>query len=227
MQLTVTLGATAAATWNTTDLLSTDIYLRLRDINFEAKTTLEEAELAGPMTIQPSGSFTADGEIILEKKDGTAFGTIEFEEGAVLYTPKMDGADPVSVMHKEVISALETSKQPFGLKADPSIENKSHSLPPAFPTYDPGASNRPYIIGLYDGGATYNHLAYRPAGECRMRHNVGSEIKVLETDPYLGITYEKRKLSFQPFCYVCKYALVNRVHPVKLGKDHLDKEYLD
>jgi hypothetical protein len=58
------------------------------------------------------------------------------------------------------------------------------------------------IIGIYEGGSYHDCGVFRPAGRCKMR-----------------TAYEKTV----PFCYVCRYLLVDRVDPTRHWK--LDKLY--
>ena len=62
-----------------------------------------------------------------------------------------------------------------------------------------------YVIGLYEGGGRYNCKIYRPSGICRMRK---------------GGLDEKRE--YRPFCYVCKYSLVNTLDPTQFGKLYME-----
>jgi IgA Peptidase M64 len=60
------------------------------------------------------------------------------------------------------------------------------------------------LVGLYEGGARYAGGVYRPAGSCKMKNEH-------EGNPQSS------------FCYVCKYLIVSRINPSKLGA--LDGSY--
>lgn len=213
--------------WAAAEVKDLDVYLRVRNINFDFKDSLEDSELLGPLIID---TFSGSETLVLSGKsalDFSPYAPSVFAAGDIVYAAK-PGADgqPSIVINPSVYADLSLRHEPFAKKTNPSKETSGVSLPPTIAGYSPKKSLRPYTIGIYDGGGTWNHNVYRPSGACRMRITgiIGTEW--IEEHLFGGVMGDPilvERPVFHPFCFVCKYALVNLVDPSVLGQ--LDDQY--
>ena len=148
-------------------------------------------------------------------------GLVPFTAGSVLILPRLDDAPgPVTgelpVMHVAVREHLTATSNPLNAApADPVNRPcddtllrgemvPATSLPPGLRLPDGVPSWR--IVGLFEGGGRSSCGAYRPAGSCLMKsrfQQIGSAPDV-EGESQAVVT---------PFCPVCRYAIVDRLHP--------------
>ena len=170
----------------------------------------------------------ATDELVLEKVGTFALNAAEFFPGPVsqagiVYSAvraKPTGTNPGSdlrLIAPIVLSHLETTWGPLNAPADnPTRACKPDTRPIMFPGNLPTnlprvkrARDRPSIVGLYEGGATYDCGVFHPAGRCLMR-----------------ATAEREWLpeELHHFCHVCRYVIVDRVDPTKHGAVDADYE---
>jgi hypothetical protein len=138
--------------------------------------------------------------------------------GSILYIPVKDPQSgvPLSLIETPVMNFMNTTKydgSPFtgralstnydGTAGKWKGVNPGKDSPPDIPGWK-GPCKGYTMIGIYEGGARFVGSIFRPAGACKMR------------DEY------KTDLEGQ-YCFVCKYLLVSRINPSKLGD--LDKQY--
>jgi len=131
-----------------------------------------------------------------------------FSKGSHLFIPQKDSSNNlVYVVEKKVLDFLKndpTNKNlPLNKDPDTTKINNGIDHPKDIPHFKPPC--RSYkLIGIYEGAKAYTGMQYRPAGSCKMRHNLD-------------------KGEEGEFCFVCKYLIVNRVDPGL--HDVLDKGY--
>lgn len=138
--------------------------------------------------------------------------------GSILYIPKRDAQTdtPLSLIETPVMNFMTTAKydnSPFeGRALSVNYNGSTHAYngvksdpdePVSIPGWK-GPCKGFTMIGLYEGGARMIGGVFRPAGGCKMRDEYKTDIQ-------------------GQYCFVCKYLLVSRVNPSKLGD--LDKEY--
>ncbi|MDZ4702177.1 MAG: M64 family metallopeptidase [Rhodothermales bacterium] len=127
----------------------------------------------------------------------------EFPAGSVVYIPtpapesvRSDVYPYAEMVAKNIKDYITTQKKP--LTVLPAVVDDNAVQAPVFTAAvnlpDCFSKNRPRIIGLYSGGATYHIGLYHPAGTCMMRddHTDGRE-----------------------FCAVCRYILVDIIDPAR------------
>jgi hypothetical protein len=121
-----------------------------------------------------------------------------FAIGSQLFIPQRDSSgDLIYVVEKKVLDFLKndpTNKNlPLNKDSDTTKINDKVDNPKNIPHFKPPC--RSYkLVGIYEGAKTYTGMQYRPAGSCKMRHNLD-------------------KGEEGEFCFVCKYLIVNRVDP--------------
>jgi hypothetical protein len=192
------------------------VFLRTRQIDyFNVNDPKPRSTLAGPLKLE---EFRSDGTVIVSGSSTTIF-----KANDVLYLPQLLDGEQLTVFLPSVLKHLTTTRQPFAKKSDISKANTGAAYPDYFtdPAFPGGKFPRDltYVVGVYEGGGTYNSLVYRPSGTCRMRNQnlevLNQSFPILD-DP-LGVGRAVVSLDqFLPFCYVCKYSLVNQVNPAKL-----------
>ncbi|MBI3014512.1 MAG: hypothetical protein HYY65_05500 [Candidatus Tectomicrobia bacterium] len=227
-EMEITLDTDRTTTWDSLASQSGSAYLRKRDINyrFDGSGELEgDFYDIGPLQLQPGAS---PGSYRLKRQDGTLdFMDYKIEAGDVLYVPmtEQQGGEEVILMviPSEVYEHLKQKGEPFGWKKDPSEENYGETKPKGIKR----KLRKPSTIGVYDGGGEFNHKAYRPGGTCRMRDSSVSNVSgttPVDFTVFTGDVEESvQPVQYVPFCFACKYALVNEVDPDKLGD--LDGEH--
>jgi hypothetical protein len=197
-----------------------EVWLRSRAINGDALLLRDPDRagapelrwlLEGPLKIL---QIEPDGSYVLASTFSDAF-----ERGDILYLPEMQDGRPLTVFHPKVLLKLQAEGNPFALKADPAKANDEPGYPPSMaPDFDP--RHPAYVVGLYDGGGTYNSRVYRPSGSCKMRDSGRVEIveKDVTVDPDRGriVGSPTPRTKFVPFCYVCRYVIVNTLDPTLL-----------
>jgi hypothetical protein len=146
------------------------------------------------------------GNITLEKLTLRGNITKNFPADSVIYVAKERGGTPLPLIEPLVAKFITNNNngEPFAKKADCNKANRSPSQAPNIPGLI--VADQRYVVAVYEGGGLFNCKVYRPCGQCRMR----------DDDTLQGG-------SFPPFCPVCKYHLVNSIHPEKLGR--LEQEY--
>jgi hypothetical protein len=203
------------AKWDTDSMHNFEVYLRSRNINADLVNHPAPAGrwfLEGPLKIL---EIEADGSLIL----ATTFAA-DFKKGDVLYLPQMADGKPLTVFHPNVLFDLKTIEEPYAVKTDPSESSTEPAYPPEH-ALGPGFKPRhaAFVVGLYEGGGTYNTRVYRASGACKMRRTRRTSIKEkpIRLDAQgLIVGPEESVTRFLPFCYVCRYSLVNTLDPTLL-----------
>ncbi len=121
-----------------------------------------------------------------------------FPEGSSLYVPLKIAGVIQNVIEDKVFSELVSSKLPLNKDTDTSAVSKKADFPRNISDFKPPCQSA-RLVGLFEGGARWTGLVYRPAGTCKMRTSSGGE-------------------EDGEFCYVCKWLITNRVDP---GKHHV------
>jgi hypothetical protein len=203
--------------WDTPNIHNIEVFLRKRNINQPAPLPTDPATrwLEGPLKIL---EFEPDGSFILATTSAPIF-----KRGDLLYQPELADNKPLTVFHPNVLFDLETIEEPFDMKTDPSKPNLGPSYPPEHalvPDFKP--RHAAYVVGLYEGGGTFNTRVYRPSGLCKMRSTRRSIVKEkpleIDDDGELMVGLEREVKRFVPFCYVCRYSLANTLDPVLLER---------
>jgi hypothetical protein len=79
------------------------------------------------------------------------------------------------------------------------------NVPAGLPVGRPRFRN--WIVGLFEGGASFDCGVYHPTGICMMR-----QLQVPTTDPRTGSPTPNAGTIYR-FCVVCQYALVDQIDP--------------
>jgi hypothetical protein len=203
--------------WERADMHNIEVFLRSRSINADRALPPDPRRgliISNPLKIL---QFDPDGSCILASTDSD-----EFEQGDVLYLPQLQNGDPLTVFHPDVLAGLETSGQPFALKTGNGINkaNTGASYPPEVLTRGFSPRHPAYVVGVYDGGGTYNSRVYRAAGMCKMRSQDYEKVTEIRATVDAGLDEVLEEVPIKkimPFCYVCGYGLVNAIHPARLA----------
>lgn len=127
-----------------------------------------------------------------------------FPRGSSLFIPfRTESGAVKSVIHEKVLAELTRSNDPLNLETDTSELNKDPDLPRGIPGFTLPCKQAS-LVGLFEGGATWTGLVYRPSGTCKMRTSQRGE-------------------EHGEYCFVCKWLITQRVDP---GKHHIvDKKF--
>lgn len=209
---TIQLEPSQGLKWKTARDKALDVYLRVRELNPGAPQSTWAAP-SGPFKI---AEITGDTLVL----KGPVVSPLVYRAGSVLYQPAMNGTalrtlvDPAVVMHL-------AQKGPFGINNDPTIpSNDAEDAPKVEGLSKPKHAES--VIGIYDGGGTFNTNVFRPAGNCRMR-DIGYTTYWTTDWIFHFIPFPRETWRVQGFCFVCKYILVNVIWPG--AYDLLDREY--
>ena len=213
-RLRVPIAAADRAKWDTDNMHNIEVFLRSRSINADLATHSGEPAfiLEGPLKIL---EIESSGSLIV----ATTFIT-GFKADDIIYLPQVAGGKPLTVFHPNVLGDLEAIGAPFAAKTDPSKPNLGPAYPPLRALgqgFEP--RHAAFVVGVYEGGGEYNTRVYRPAGTCKMRRTrrgdvLEKPIRIEEQGIVVGP--EVLVTRFLPFCFVCRYALVNLLDPVRL-----------
>ena len=215
-RLRVRVAPADRAKWDTDSMHNFEVYLRSRNINADLVNHPAPAGrwfLEGPLKIL---EIEADGSLIL----ATTFAA-DFKKDDILYLPQIADGKPLTVFHPNVLFDLKTIEEPFAVKTDPTEPSTEPAYPPEHalgPDFKP--RHAAFVVGLYEGGGTYNTRVYRASGACKMRRTRRTSIKEkpirLDAAQGLIVGPEEFVTRFLPFCYVCRYSLVNTLDPTLL-----------
>lgn len=210
--VTVTLMAGHARPFKTGSV----VLLRRRHLPWGLKEHLH----TGPLQTESLTITEIDGDVVTLRRGG---GDVKhFAAGDLLIQPVLhtDGK-PLTLVAPNIIAHINRGQPLWAYPPPPSPPVAPISVTP--PTNLPGGRlfwvGRKYggdekkkmprmrarLVGLYEGGGTYDRGVYRPAGICLMRGL---------WEGYFGL---------YPFCPVCRYFIVDRIDPTK--HKELDKEY--
>jgi hypothetical protein len=195
------------------------VFLRTRQLNADAPSR-GPFFLKGPLTV---AAVEDDGTVVLM---GQALGAWNADD--ILYEPETDGGAPLTVFHPVVLRHLGVKPaRPFGLKADVTQGDREPDFPPPViaqgsPAFSP--SDLAFVVGVYEGGGTFNAKVYRPSGACKMRdtafvNTLARPLVIdLAADPLapLVLGQPEPRVRIVPFCHVCQYALTNLISPTFL-----------
>ncbi|SMD26931.1 M64 family metallopeptidase [Kibdelosporangium aridum] len=135
-----------------------------------------------------SGAVTLKGAGLPPPAAYPAFGT-----GSLLFVPVRHNNREVSIVRPEVLDLLYGEQKPLNAVDNNTVANTGPDTPRPIPGL-PSRLRRRGLIGVYEGGGRYPGGNFRPAGVCKMRDQTAA-----------GESGE--------FCHVCKWLIVNRVHP--------------
>jgi len=118
--------------------------------------------------------------INLQRKDEV------FKNGKWIVPPKWE-----DLIREKIQNNIETTGPLW--THDPNVRD-NEATPPKAGTSIPAKifGRRTRVIGMYEGGGTYNVDVYRPAGICKMRSHVTDGRK-------------------EPFCFVCQYFILKKI----------------
>jgi len=221
-RIRVRVKAAERAKWNLARSEDADVFLRTRNINpniveqppGHPPDPADRRFLEGPLKVQ---DVQPDGTMVL-----TGTSAHIFRAGDVLYQPEVENGQPLTMFHPNILLDLEQFGEPFAKKDDATKANKEAAYPPerlatSAPNFKP--RHAAFVVGVYEGGGAYNTRVYRPSGTCKMRHTTSVNVreKPLIIEPAGVVVGPEREMKqFVPFCYVCRYALVNAVDPAFL-----------
>jgi hypothetical protein len=208
--------------WLAVKQRGTSVFLRTLNINFD--DPINTWSMEGPLRID---DVRTDGTIVMV---GPVAGPVDSLE--VLYEPEVgDDGQPLTVFDPAVVSRLSAPHaRPFAQKTDASQGSRDPGYPPEglfllHPRFNP--ADLASVVGVYEGGGTYNTRAYRPSGICKMRQTRATpvEARFLRVDPSRSALTDAIPLGppekvtrHHLFCYVCQYALTNRLDPTRLNR---------
>lgn len=200
-----------------------NVILKTRNINLFADFTLYPAYCRHPVgEIQ---GLTVQTPIVGDKlvlTGGISVGANKFPKGSVLLIPLFDGVTPMTLILPGVADFMITKNRALHEKKG-QCDHPLHEVVAWPPDVGKGPDNikqvkiakesRAQLIGLYEGGGTWNCSVFRPAAVCKMRN---------EYFPKQPTNDRRKRLNFR-FCFVCKYVIINEIDPAMLAE--LDKEY--
>lgn len=202
--------AATAAIWGGLPA-GTEVYLRNADLNkYSAGTGFY---LLGPLTVD-----SVSGNEVSLSGGQPADPATQLPAGSQLYEPAKSSGNELRVVDPAVIAHITGTGNPFMPKADCSRCDLSNGLP------DSGIAGFTYprynyeVLGLYEGGGTFNCKVYRPAGVGKMRssgriHHLSAEPVISGLMPFT-IRVNSKDIEFS---FVDKYVIVNAVNPEKLS----------
>ena len=142
----------------------------------------------------------------------------EMSGSAVLYVPRTtETGARVKLIDPAVVSYLQTTDRAFPKPAACNVStavrhsiNEEEVRPPPIPGVK--MPSRPGdLIGVYEGGYDIACGIARPAGRCKLRRSAVYDLAAHKVK------------EVWPFCFVCKFVIVDRIDPGQHG--HLDDEY--
>lgn len=137
-----------------------------------------------------------------------SFAIATLGEVPLLYVPKRNGAGVDLGLIDPVVLAYLAAHGPFPKPANQATWFQGNQDPPAIAGFSP-PSVKADAIGLHEGGVSHALDVFRPSGRCKMR-NPGS--------------YDAQNhVTFDGFCFVCQYVLVELLDPAK--HEALDADY--
>jgi hypothetical protein len=195
------------------------LLLRLRTPGkmIESSDQVTELELDKALQVLSRG----DSAVVVTGTAGSAVSLADlqpFTPGSTLYMPVPVPADTpqptgtyARMVAKNVENLITSSNKPLYIRPPNQIRDESvqhpklDGLAPSLPGRPFCFKAKPSIIGLYEGGATYAHKVFHPAGaHCTMRTNL---------------------TSGSPFCAVCRFIMVELIDPFKHFE--IDRDYDD
>lgn len=182
-----------------------DVYLRVRELNRTAPGSTYQSPL-GPFKLTKLVGDTVE-------LTGPFVSPLTYGPGCVLYLPVTKPAGKLTLVHPAVDADL-VNKGPFGVNATINLTAKGESARKDIAGFSK-PKNREMVIGAFDGAGTYNTNAFRPSGQCKMRE--------VEFPGTTGLIFKTDITRLRPFCFTCRYILINVIWPG--AYDLLDREY--
>lgn len=183
-----------------------DVYLRVRELNRTAPDSTFQTPL-GPLKLTKIVGDTVE-------LTGPFVSPLTYGAGCVLYLPVTKNAGKLTLVHPAVEADL-VSKGPFGVNTNINITARGESARKDISGFSK-PKNREMVIGAFDGAGEYNTNVFRPSGQCKMR-----EVEFPGTTGHLW--WKRAVTRIRPFCFTCKYILINEVWPG--AYDLLDRDY--
>ncbi|MFT5822534.1 MAG: hypothetical protein ACI8ZM_003790 [Crocinitomix sp.] len=132
------------------------------------------------------------------------------------------------LIDRNVFKHLESSKTAFGEKnggeCDTANEDALEVVKPEGVLFFDYPLYKPYTVGIYEGGATWNCKTYRPTGISMMR---SKSSKIQEVVQDISGDNNERKIIYHRFNYPSRYYMVSKVNPALLPRidDDIQREY--
>jgi len=207
--------------------LHSQVFLRVRNMNVNPDNLNEG--LIGPLEVIEARIVSGNDQLKLRNSSGAITG--RFAGGSVVFLPLKNRANALqTLIHPAVLAHLNTTNRPLNNPGTASPAT-SYKEPPAYEAWVNGlggdAENPEAItgytspalaflvVGLYEGGGTYNTHVYRGTGTCIMRGSKFNETMfVFSGTPPVATLQTVR--SNTTFGLVNKYIIVNHIDPSKL-----------
>ena len=185
--------------------LNESIILVTKNINLESTGNVYPANK--DHIANRSGGFTIsniNGDILtLTPAAGATVGTI-FTKGSMIFTPKLHAGQGLRIMLPGVINRVF-----LGAALNPLTSKTG-----ACNTPNQGLVNTPHpianvrilrnrrhdLVGLHEGGGTWNCGVFRPSARCKMQSEYSGRLS---------------RVVHTKFCHVCKYLIVHGFNPSK------------
>lgn len=205
--------------------LHSQVFLRVRTMNVNPDNLNEG--LIGPLEVIEASIVSGNDQLKLKNNSGAITG--RFVSGSVVFLPLKNRTNVIqTLIHPTVLTHINTTNRPLNNPgtASPATNYKS---PPAYDAVASGGdAENPetitgytlpalafLVVGLYEGGGTYNTHVYRGTGTCMMRGNNFTEtMLVLSGTP--PVVTPQTVTSNTTFSIVNKYIIVNHIDPTKL-----------
>lgn len=200
--------------------LHSQLFLRVRTMNVNPNNLNEG--LIGPLEVIEARIVSGNDQLKLRNNSGAITGS--FASGSVVFLPLKNRASVIqTLIHPAVLAHMNTTNRPLNNPGTASPPT-SYKSPPAYDAVNHGSdAENPeaitgytlpalsfLVVGLYEGGGTYNTNVYRGTGTCMMR---GSSF----TQPAPIVAINPNPItSNTTFSIVNKYIIVNHIDPSKL-----------
>jgi hypothetical protein len=207
-QIVIRMKPGEGANWQNEITNNTEIFLRHPEMNRDTNDRTKQIE--GPLTINQITPNATDGDVfILDGRTRTITGNNPYPAGSIIFVPEKDfngiiltTVDPAIVTFINSTSSGMGNGKPFVEKTNCNACNDDPGFPPNnIPNFNYPA-NRFMVIGLYEGGGTYNCKIYRSTGLCKMRSG--------KFEDAAGNTKRTE------FSFIAKYIIVNQIDPTRL-----------
>lgn len=205
--------------------LHSQVFLRVRTMNVNP-TNLNEG-LIGPLEVIEARIVSGNDQLKLRNSSGVITG--RFVSGSVVFLPLKNRTNAIqTLIHPTVLAHINTTNRPLNNPGTASPPT-SYKSPPAYDAEASGGeAENPeaitgytlpalafLVVGLYEGGGTYNTHVYRGTGTCMMRgNNFPETVLVLSGTPPVVTPQTVRTNT--TFGMVNKYIIVNHIDPSKL-----------
>jgi hypothetical protein len=201
-QVKILVKSGEGAKWKPIKDANLQVFLRAPGMNNTAADRTKGLE--GPFTLSMITHSAGSDEIFLKPRTRSVAGN--YDKGSILFLPVTDIDDKmVMTIEKPVLDFINTTGKGFDEATDCTNCRDDVAFPPTtIPNFTYPAHHYE-VIGLYEGGGTFNCKVFRPAGVCIMR---AGEFKLPA----------EAKSRLATFSFVAKYIIVNHIDPLQLPK---------